>query len=141
MLQLCHMVTVAVTKPIGMEHRLSNEEKFRDFDDATLQYLMSFGYLEKSNIETGNLRTIDELESAVRNLQLFGGLKPTGTIDKETYELMKKPRCGAPDLSGSRDFLPSDDARLARMVDTVLHRSRRYIIQGQKWQNGIVTWR
>lgn len=31
---------------------------------------MQFGYLEKSNIETGNLRTIEELEQAVRSLQV-----------------------------------------------------------------------
>ncbi|XP_053668327.1 matrix metalloproteinase-2-like [Anopheles marshallii] len=97
-------------------------------------YLMRYGYLEKSNIETGNLRTIDELEAAVKMLQSFGGLNPTGTIDEPTYELMQKPRCGAPDVSDSLDFLPSIDIRVRPRV-------RRYIIQGQKWHNPIITWR
>uniref|UniRef100_A0A182Y9D6 Peptidoglycan binding-like domain-containing protein n=1 Tax=Anopheles stephensi TaxID=30069 RepID=A0A182Y9D6_ANOST len=95
---------------------------------------MRFGYLEKSNIETGNLRTIEELQHAVRSLQSYGGLEPTGTIDEATLELMRKPRCGSPDVSDSLDFQPSNDVRL-------LTRVRRYIIQGQKWQNSIVTWR
>ncbi|XP_035896729.1 matrix metalloproteinase-2 isoform X2 [Anopheles stephensi] len=94
---------------------------------------MRFGYLEKSNIETGNLRTIEELQHAVRSLQSYGGLEPTGTIDEATLELMRKPRCGSPDVSDSLDFQPSNDVRL-------LTRVRRYIIQGQKWQNSIVTW-
>lgn len=119
---------------------------------------MQFGYLEKSNIETGNLRTIEELEQAVRSLQVsllnavyvksqhtsfnllslsqrFGGLKETGTVDEETLALMQRPRCGAPDDKDSLDFRPSYEVRLKRS------RSRRYVIQGQKWQNPIVTYR
>uniref|UniRef100_A0A182N3Z3 Peptidoglycan binding-like domain-containing protein n=1 Tax=Anopheles dirus TaxID=7168 RepID=A0A182N3Z3_9DIPT len=96
---------------------------------------MSFGYLAKSNIETGNLRTIDELEKAVRNLQSFGGLEPTGTIDEPTLELMRRPRCGAPDGSDSLDFQASNEVHPGRT------RFARYVIQGQKWQNAIVTWR
>uniref|UniRef100_A0A182PKF6 Peptidoglycan binding-like domain-containing protein n=1 Tax=Anopheles epiroticus TaxID=199890 RepID=A0A182PKF6_9DIPT len=101
---------------------------------AWQNYLMRFGYLEKSNIETGNLRTIDELKKAVESLQSYGGLNVTGIIDAETLELMRKPRCGAPDTSDSVDFLPSNDRRLERL------RVRRYIKQGQKWENSIVTW-
>uniref|UniRef100_A0A182UAH9 Peptidoglycan binding-like domain-containing protein n=1 Tax=Anopheles melas TaxID=34690 RepID=A0A182UAH9_9DIPT len=102
---------------------------------AWQKYLMQFGYLEKSNIETGNLRTIEELEQAVRSLQRFGGLEETGTVDEETLALMQRPRCGAPDDKDSLDFRPSYEVRLKRS------RSRRYVIQGQKWQNPIVTYR
>uniref|UniRef100_A0A1Y9IVB7 Peptidase metallopeptidase domain-containing protein n=1 Tax=Anopheles minimus TaxID=112268 RepID=A0A1Y9IVB7_9DIPT len=128
---LYFMDIVIVGKPVGTERRIY--EKFWDYDDDVQNYLMRYGYLEKSNIETGNLRTIEELESAVRELQAYGGLNPTGTINEETLELMRKPRCGAPDVSHSLDFLPSNDARPHL-------RLRRYIIQGQKWQNSVVTW-
>ncbi|XP_058056751.1 matrix metalloproteinase-2-like [Anopheles bellator] len=113
----------------------SPEAKFWDYDDGVQNYLMRYGYLEKSNIETGNLRTIDELQQAVRKLQMYGHLEPTGTVDEATLELMRKPRCGAPDVPDSLDFLPSNDRRLGK------RRFRRYVIQGQKWQNSVVTWR
>uniref|UniRef100_A0A4Y0BI06 ZnMc domain-containing protein n=2 Tax=Anopheles funestus TaxID=62324 RepID=A0A4Y0BI06_ANOFN len=132
LLHFLYVMDIAIVgKPVGTERR--NDGKFRDYDDEVQSYLMRYGYLEKSNIETGNLRTIDELESAVRMLQSYGGLNPTGTIDDDTLELMQKPRCGAPDVSDSLDFLPSISIR-------VRPRIRRYIIQGQKWQNPIVTW-
>lgn len=34
-------------------------------------YLMKFGYLPQSDIETGNLRTEDQLRDAIKNLQVF----------------------------------------------------------------------
>uniref|UniRef100_A0A182FBD5 Peptidoglycan binding-like domain-containing protein n=1 Tax=Anopheles albimanus TaxID=7167 RepID=A0A182FBD5_ANOAL len=102
----------------------------------TQNYLMQFGYLEKSNIETGNLRTIDELEQAVRKLQTYGNLKPTGKVDAATLELMRRPRCGSPDFRDSLDFLANNDERLESG-----RRMRRYVKQGQKWHNPIVTWR
>ena len=45
-------------------------------------YLTKFGYLPQSDLETGMLRTLDQLEDAVRNLQGFAGLNMTGRIDK-----------------------------------------------------------
>ncbi|KFB50103.1 hypothetical protein ZHAS_00018156 [Anopheles sinensis] len=104
---------------------------------AWLNYFMQFGYLEKSNIETGNLRTIDELQQAVLKFQTYGGLEPTGKIDEATVALMQKPRCGAPDFNDSLDFSPLNErAYLGR------HRFRRYIVnEGPKWTTSTVTWR
>lgn len=33
-------------------------------------YLMKFGYLPQSDLETGNLRTDDQLTDAIKNLQV-----------------------------------------------------------------------
>ncbi|XP_058829198.1 matrix metalloproteinase-2-like isoform X2 [Topomyia yanbarensis] len=101
-------------------------------------YLMEFGYLPKSNIETGNLRTMDQLKEAVRQLQSFANLEPTGDINRETLELMRRPRCGAPDLPNSPDFLPSNSLNPRHYQH---RRHRRFVIQGQKWEHPIVTWR
>ncbi|XP_055631883.1 matrix metalloproteinase-2-like [Toxorhynchites rutilus septentrionalis] len=109
-----------------------------DFDDNVQNYLMEFGYLPKSNIETGNLRTMDQLKEAVRLLQSFANLEPTGEINRDTLELMRKPRCGAPDLPNSPDFLPSNSLSPLQFRH---RRSRRFVIQGQKWEHPIVTWR
>ncbi|KAF4521069.1 hypothetical protein B566_EDAN012368 [Ephemera danica] len=87
------------------------------------EYLMKFGYLPESNLETGNLRTEDQLKNAVRNLQAFANLPPTGEMDHATMRLLRKPRCGMPDLA------------------TSAFRSKRYTLQGQRWHTTNLTWR
>lgn len=118
--------------------RSGEQSKAWDFDDNVQNYLMEFGYLPKSNIETGNLRTMEQLQEAVRLFQSFANLDPTGEINRETLELMRKPRCGAPDLPNSLDFMPTNTLSPLRFHH---RRHRRFVIQGQKWEHPIVTWR
>lgn len=96
---------------------------------------MSFGYLPKSDIETGNLRTETQLFSAIKSLQRFGNIPETGVIDDATQELMRRPRCGQPDH-------PSMDFSADNMLRKRYHgRKKRYVIQGPKWPNTNLTWR
>ncbi|KMQ96929.1 matrix metalloproteinase-17, partial [Lasius niger] len=90
-------------------------------------YLMRFGYLPQTDIETGNLRTEDQLRDAVKNLQKFGGIPVTGEIDAATKKLMKAKRCGLPDQPDHR-----------RGIKT---RHKRFTIHGQQWQYRNLTWR
>lgn len=93
---------------------------------------MQFGYLPKSNIETGNLRTEDQLIQSIIALQRAGNISQTGVIDEATSKLMKTPRCGLPD-NINLDFSATN--RLNR------RRHKRYVIQGHKWQSTSITWR
>lgn len=119
-------------------------------------YLMDFGYLPKSNIETGNLRTEAQLREAIKSFQVsfslllflmyhqanwlhltriqqrFGNIPETGRIDDRTRYLMQSPRCGVADNQLSKDFLPE---KLRRS------RHKRYVIQGSKWDHLNLTWR
>lgn len=88
---------------------------------------MEYGYLPKSSGETGNLRTEDQLKEAIRSLQRYGNIPVTGRIDERTRLLLKAPRCGVPDFD-TADF-------------KVRNRSKRFVIQGQKWSSENVTWR
>ncbi|XP_034189072.2 matrix metalloproteinase-2 [Osmia lignaria lignaria] len=94
-------------------------------DDKVQNYLMKFGYLPQSDLETGNLRTDDQLRDAIRTLQRFGGIPVTGEIDEATTKLMKLPRCGLPD---------KPDPRYTRV------RHKRYTIHGQQWPHRNLTW-
>ncbi|KAG8192534.1 hypothetical protein JTE90_015169 [Oedothorax gibbosus] len=85
-------------------------------------YLTQYGYLTPSPQGGGYLRTEDKLREAVARMQKFGGIPQTGVVDDRTLELLRRPRCGMPDLS------PSD-------------RVRRYAVQGQKWTKKDLTWR
>ncbi|EDS29807.1 conserved hypothetical protein [Culex quinquefasciatus] len=81
---------------------------------------------------------MDQLSEAVKSLQAFANLEPTGKIDGETRELLRRPRCGAPDLAGSNDFLASNS--LSGRYRNGGRRQRRFVIQGQKWDHHTVTW-
>ena len=63
------------------------------------EYLQQFGYLPESDFETGGaLRTEEELRQAVTQFQRFTGLPQTGELDANTAEMMRRPRCGMPDI-------------------------------------------
>ncbi|KAK0159507.1 hypothetical protein PV327_011022 [Microctonus hyperodae] len=93
---------------------------------VTQNYLMNFGYLPQSDLETGNLRTDDQLREAIRSLQNYGGIPETGEIDEATQKLMKSPRCGVADKI---------DPRYKRS------RHKRFTIHGQPWPYKNLTWR
>ncbi|XP_014488662.1 PREDICTED: matrix metalloproteinase-2 [Dinoponera quadriceps] len=86
---------------------------------------MKFGYLPQTDVETGNLRTEDQLRDAIKNLQKFGGIPVTGEIDEATQKLMKARRCGLPD---------QPDPRFGRT------RHKRFTIHGQQWSHRNLTW-
>uniref|UniRef100_A0A3B4DCL4 interstitial collagenase n=1 Tax=Pygocentrus nattereri TaxID=42514 RepID=A0A3B4DCL4_PYGNA len=47
--------------------------------------------------------SVSEMSEKLSEMQEFFGLKVTGTLDAETLEVMKKPRCGVPDVAGYND--------------------------------------
>ena len=106
----------------------SHERRKRDIINKDIEdYLTRFGYLPQSDIETGALRTIQQLKDAVRNLQGFAGLNMTGDIDEDTRRLIRKKRCGVQDVS-----LGFRNKRAIRV--------KRYNIQGQRWSHSNLTW-
>ena len=90
-------------------------------------YLTRFGYLPQSDLETGALRTMQQLEDAIRNLQGFAGINMTGVIDARTKQLIGQKRCGVQDVS-----LGYRNKRSIRV--------KRYNLQGQRWSHTNLTW-
>ncbi|XP_076362919.1 matrix metalloproteinase-17-like isoform X1 [Tachypleus tridentatus] len=56
-------------------------------------------------------------------MQRFAGINETGELDEGTVALMKRKRCGMPDLIGSSE------------------RIKLYDMQGKKWSKNSLTWR
>ncbi len=46
----------------------------------------------------------DQLSKKLKEMQKFFGLKVIGKLNKETLEVMKKPRCGVPDVGAYSTF-------------------------------------
>lgn len=78
--------------------RLIGQRHKRDVINKEMEdYLTRFGYLPQSDLETGALRTIQQLKDAIRNLQGFAGINMTGEIDDQTRRLIQQKRCGVQD--------------------------------------------
>ncbi|KAL7730589.1 hypothetical protein ACLKA6_000580 [Drosophila palustris] len=139
------------------EERESSNKNSAVSEDVVYNYLMQFDYLPKSDLETGALRSEEQLIDAIRNLQVggakqkqmqmqmpllshaFGNIPVTGQINQATAKLIQKPRCGVGDNKYAYNFSP----------DNLDHgnghghgsRVRRYVLQGAKWDKTDLTWR
>ncbi|KAK4286968.1 hypothetical protein Pmani_039949 [Petrolisthes manimaculis] len=95
------------------------------------RYMMKYGYLPASDMETGNLRTEDQLRQAIRTMQRFGHIPVTGILDTATKELLRRPRCSLPDV------LPSQQHYYNPPIIT---RHKRFVKQGKRWHRYNITW-
>uniref|UniRef100_A0A8C5N8E7 Matrix metalloproteinase-17-like n=1 Tax=Gouania willdenowi TaxID=441366 RepID=A0A8C5N8E7_GOUWI len=91
------------------------------------QFKTRYGYLPPPDPRTSRLQTKEGIESAIRVMQRFGGLRETGVLDDETLKLMDTPRCSLPDIVGSEDMLKR-------------RRKKRYALSGLKWHKTDLTW-
>ncbi|XP_053166845.1 matrix metalloproteinase-18-like [Hemicordylus capensis] len=62
------------------------------------------GYLDK--FYPSVLKGGPHLEEQIREMQKFFHLTVTGTLTKETEEVMNQPRCGVPDVAGASQSAP-----------------------------------
>ncbi|XP_065577368.1 matrix metalloproteinase-2-like isoform X2 [Artemia franciscana] len=125
----------------GVEQSLkySRRKRKTGIDDHILNYMMRFGYLPTSDLETGNLRSEEEVIKAIKEMQRFGGIPETGIVDTATRKLMNRKRCGLPDKI--TDGFRAKSSNNASYVHQIRHKRRkRYILQGQKWKHVNLTW-
>jgi len=60
---------------------------------------VNYGYVPPGSLhdeENGTAR-LRSWRKALISMQEFMGLEPTGDLNEETLEMMRKPRCGNPD--------------------------------------------
>uniref|UniRef100_A0A672NBD1 interstitial collagenase n=1 Tax=Sinocyclocheilus grahami TaxID=75366 RepID=A0A672NBD1_SINGR len=72
---------------------------------SLMHYLKSFYNLTDLTDETTAVRReASQMTEKLKEMQKFFGFKVTGKLDKETMEMMKKPRCGVPDVAAYSTF-------------------------------------
>ncbi|XP_072547229.1 matrix metalloproteinase-20 [Salminus brasiliensis] len=93
-LSLSWLVTVDImwSSPVPPESRLSSE----DIQHAE-EYLKQFYHLTLSG-SPRKKRHSASIEEKIKEMQSFFGLANTGLLDPQTLAIMKKARCGVPDV-------------------------------------------
>ncbi|XP_041977336.1 matrix metalloproteinase-2-like [Aricia agestis] len=87
------------------------------------RFMQQYGYLWEDG--GGAVYTAASLAEAVRRVQRFAGLPPTGLMDPQTRRLFKSRRCGVKDIESAEE-------RSRRL--------RRYILQ-EGWKKRSITYR
>lgn len=75
---------------------LSNDEM-----EIAKTYLTKYGYLPRNNHSESEFSDGSQLTESIIKFQEYFKLHETGTLNRETIELMRKPRCGVADFSES----------------------------------------
>ncbi|TSM28231.1 Collagenase 3 [Bagarius yarrelli] len=88
---LVAMVSGVFLIPISLSNNMNDEEFAKNY----LKKL--YNMQEESKPSFG--RSVSEMSLKLSEMQLFCGLKVTGTLDAETLDMMKQPRCGVPDVA------------------------------------------
>ncbi|XP_014667016.1 PREDICTED: matrix metalloproteinase-2-like [Priapulus caudatus] len=123
---LCATSAAAIS---GWSSRKSDDAS-APVSDATQGFLMQFGYLPEATVETGSQLTDEQISLAVKTMQEYAGLPPTGVVDNATRALMARPRCGNKDTTA-----------LSRLRRRGGGRRRRYVHQGSRWHKTDLTYK
>nr|XP_057939626.1 matrix metalloproteinase-9-like [Doryrhamphus excisus] len=65
-------------------------------------YLKKFGYMEI--LQRSGFQSMVSTSKALKKMQKQMGLEETGELDSATLEIMKRPRCGVPDVANYKTF-------------------------------------
>ena len=89
--------------------------------------MQTFGYLQEPQTDSEGLRAEflyaeDAVVKGIKDIQKFGGLRPTGVLDEETVSLLSAPRCGVKDVLNENE------------------RQKRYIIGSKNWKKRQITY-
>uniref|UniRef100_A0A673LEB9 interstitial collagenase n=1 Tax=Sinocyclocheilus rhinocerous TaxID=307959 RepID=A0A673LEB9_9TELE len=95
--QLCFLASLVLAI-----HAAPTLKPVDDYNIAK-EYLMSFYNLVYKPPDS-TARQPDPLPDTLKEMQKFFRLKVTGKLDKKTLEVMKKPRCGVPDVAAYSTF-------------------------------------
>ncbi|XP_075404843.1 matrix metalloproteinase-27 [Tenrec ecaudatus] len=96
------LLFIGLSSPFPTDQGLANEESML----LAQAYLNQFYSLEIEGSHLAKNKDRSLLAGKIREMQAFFGLAVTGKLDSNALELMKKPRCGVPDVGQYGYTLP-----------------------------------
>ncbi|XP_051973338.1 collagenase 3-like [Xyrauchen texanus] len=75
----------------------------KDQEKIAMNYLTKLYGLQKQSHHS-KLKSSSDLSLRLKEMQVFFGLQVTGKLNAETLDVMKKPRCGVPDVAAYSTF-------------------------------------
>ncbi|CAI9152736.1 unnamed protein product [Rangifer tarandus platyrhynchus] len=72
------------------------------------KYLQNYYSLEVGTSRFERQRNHGSMIEKLKQMQEFFGLKVTGKIDADTLDIVRKPRCGVPDVSSQDELTPGN---------------------------------
>jgi len=108
------------------------EKRAADFSLAA-SYLNKYGYVKQSTSTESS--SLINLQTAIKDFQVFAGLPATGQLDEETVTLMNTPRCGV------KDKVDEDIEDADPELGVIRIRTKRYALQGSRWRVKDLTYK
>ncbi|XP_049745788.1 matrix metalloproteinase-27 [Elephas maximus indicus] len=96
------LLFITFSSAFPTDQRMDNEENMQ----LAQAYLNQFYSLEIEGSHLVQSRNRSLIAGKIREMQAFFGLTVTGKLDSNTLEIMKKPRCGVPDVGQYGYTLP-----------------------------------
>ncbi|KAI9558628.1 Matrix metalloproteise-24 [Daphnia sinensis] len=119
---------------ISTESNDRNASSSRNGEGVTVNvimgFLQKFGYLEgRQDSNSEALFREEAVVNAIKTMQSFGGLSPTGKMDNDTLQLLVTPRCGNKDVE-----LDDNEEHAER------RRRKRFVVGGPGWNKRRITY-
>ncbi|XP_045445692.1 matrix metalloproteinase-2-like [Melitaea cinxia] len=116
------LVSIVIGYSLATAKTIFVEEDVPSFEEIT--FMKKYGYLPEKQDDMDYAYTPHSIAEALKKMQSFAGLSPTGHLDAETRKLFKRRRCGVKDIE----------------TKSAAQRRRRYILQ-QGWGKKAITYR
>uniref|UniRef100_A0A2K6FE68 Matrix metalloproteinase-14 n=1 Tax=Propithecus coquereli TaxID=379532 RepID=A0A2K6FE68_PROCO len=101
----CLAILVLLCLPVCWAYTLKRAAKEEDTNmDLVQKYLENYYDLAKDVKKSVRRRDSGSVVKKIQEMQKFLGLEVTGKLDSDTLEVIRKPRCGVPDVGHFTTF-------------------------------------
>ncbi|XP_003415651.1 stromelysin-2 [Loxodonta africana] len=117
-----HLVVLALLcLPICLAYPLAGAVKEDSNMDLVQQYLEKYYDLAKDVKQFVRRKDSSPMVRKIQEMQKFLGLEVTGKLDSNTLEVMRKPRCGVPDVGQFTTFPSSPKWRKTHLTYRIVN--------------------